>query len=160
MKHGDRDVPLLHGSVTIRSPRNVLLLNPLQLPLVVALFTVSVVFTIWPEVLEHSPVSFEQRGFVHHFWHYTLLVGSALTLAGMMSAGPRRLRTELVGLCLLIGALGINLTSAVAAALATHPPEVSGLVVAMESALIVGLGVRGYIVTVEPTVDLRAPGPQ
>lgn len=156
MTSRDHAVRLLH--VALRNPRDVLLLNPLQLPVVVALLTVSVVFTIWPEVLEHSPVSFEQRGIIHHFWHYTLLTGAASTLFGMMSAGPRRLKAELVGLCLLIGALGINLTSAVAAALATHPPEVSGLVVAMESALIAGLSVRAYIVTVEPTVDLHSPG--
>lgn len=158
MTSRDHDVPLLHGTFTIRSPRSVVLLQPFQLAIAVALTIVSVVFTIWPEVLDHTPVSFERRGLIHHTWHYLLLAGSVSTLAGMFSAGPRRLKIELVGLCLLIGALSINLTSAVAAALATRPPEMSGLVVAMESAIIVGLVLRAFIVATEPTVDLRSTG--
>lgn len=149
------DVPLLHGSFTLRSPRSVLLLNPYQLPLTVLLLAVSLVFTFWPEVLEHDPVAFETRGLVHHGFHYLLLSGSALTLAGMMSAGPRRLKVELVGLCFLAGALLMNMVALIAHA-TTPEGDLSGLMFALELAGIVGLVIRGFIVVREPTVDLRA----
>lgn len=135
-----------------RSPRNVLLLQPFQLFLVVALVAVSVVFTIWPEVLEHSPVSFEKRGVVHHGWHYLLLAGSLITLAGMLSASVRRLRLELVGVCLLVGALGVNLVAVLDDPGASN---VSGLGVALRVAAILGLTTRAYIVATEPTVRIR-----
>lgn len=39
-------------------------------------------FTISPELLEHSPVGFETRGILHHVFHYLILIGGlALTLA-------------------------------------------------------------------------------
>lgn len=147
-------VPLWH--LSLRNPRDVLLLNPFQLPLVVGLLTAAVVFTFWPAALDHAPVSFERRGVVHHIWHYALLAGAATTLAGMLSAGTRRLRTELVGLCVLIGAMGINLLAVIADAVAAGQ-AVSGFTVAVRASVIVGLLARAYIVTVEPTVDLRSP---
>lgn len=157
MTSRDHDVPLLHGTFTIRSPRSVILLQPFQLSLALALAAVSVVFTIWPQVLDHSPVSFERRGIVHHVWHYMLLAGSLVTLGGMFSAGRRRLRVELVGLCLLVGALGVNLVAVIAD---PHASNVSGLGVALRSAAILGLSVRAFIVATEPTVNLRADGGQ
>lgn len=143
--------------LSLRNPRDVLLLNPFQLPLVVGLLVTSIVFTFWPAALDHAPVAFERRGVVHHVWHYALLVGAATTLAGMLSAGTRRLRTELVGLCVLIGAMGINLLAVLADALAAEV-AVSGFTVAVRASIIAGLMVRAYTVIVEPTVDLRPPG--
>lgn len=153
----EHDVPLLHTTFTLRNPRNVLLLQPFQLFLVLALATVAVVFTIWPEALDHSPVSFERRGLVHHVWHYSLLAGSVVTLAGMLSAGPRRLRIEFTGLCLLVGVLGVNLVACLAdASEATN--MIPGLDVALRAAVISGLAVRAYIIAAEPTVNLRSAG--
>lgn len=142
------DVPLLRGTFTIRSPRSVLLLNPFQLPIVFAIAVTAVIFTIFPEVLEHSPVSFEQRGVVHHVWHYSLLLASVLTLIGMVSAGRRRLQVELVGICLLVATLGINLVALVA------DKSISGLNIALCAGVIVGFIARAVIVATEPTVDL------
>ena len=152
-----QDKKLLHGSVTIRSPRSVLLLNPYQLSVVLTLLAVSVVFTFWPETLEHSPLSFEERGVVHHVWHYTLLVGSLLTLVGMMSVRRWRLKAELIGLVLMIGALGMNLTAMVADALAANSAEssLSGVGIGVRLAVILGHTIRAYTVATEPTVDLR-----
>lgn len=153
----DHDAPLLHRSFTIRNPRDVLLLHPATTALVLAFTTVAVVFTFWPQMLDHAPVSFERRGIVHHIWHYVLLTGSLLTLFGMFSAGARRLRVELVGLCVLVGALGVNLVAEV-----TYAAEVnqaaSGLDVALRAAAILGLTVRTYIVATEPTVGLPTTG--
>jgi membrane-associated HD superfamily phosphohydrolase len=155
--HGGQDVPLLHGTITIRSPRSVVLLQPFQLSLVLALWIVSVIFTVWPQALEHSAISFEQRGIVHHVWHYTLLAASATTLVGMFSAGRRRLQVELIGLCLLVGALGMNLTATVADALSTPTEDasLSGIGVATRVAAILGLALRAVIVATEPTVELH-----
>lgn len=159
MTYRDHDVPLLHGTFTIRNPRSVVLLQPFQLTLVLTLVAVSVVFTIWPEFLDHAPVSFERRGIVHHIHHYMLLAGATLTAVGMVSAGSRRLRTELVGLCLLIGALGVNLVAEVAHA-AGADQAASGLDIALRVAAVVGLTLRAYIVATEPTVSLRSNGGQ
>lgn len=151
------DVPLLRGTFTIRSPRSVLLLYPFQLTIVVAILAVSVTFTFWPEALEHAPVSFEQRGVIHHVWHYALLAGSGGTLWGMLSASALRLKVELIGLCLLVGALAMNLATMVADALASTSLEssgLSGLEVALRAGVIAGLVVRAFTVTVEPTVEL------
>lgn len=148
---GNHDVPLLHGTFTIRSPRSVLLLNPFQLPLVVGLLLVAVVFTIWPQALDHSPVSFEKRGLVHHVWHYTLLLGSALTLVGMLAAARWRLKAEFVGLVSLIVVAALNMI-----ALTSAEGPTSGFDLALRAAVIVGLSVRAVIVVTEPTVDVSA----
>lgn len=142
--------------LSFRSPRTVALLNPFELPIVVALVLVSITFTIWPDLLDHAPVSFEQRGIVHHFWHYGLLLGSLVTLAGMM-AGTWRLRLvlELAGTSLLVGALSMNII-AVTAATVAHDGDaaVTGLGLAVRSAVMVGFIIRAYILVSEPTVEL------
>lgn len=144
------DFPVMKGTITIRNPRSVLLLVPLEFSLALALWLTSIVFTIWPEVLEHAPVSFEQRGVVHHVWHYALLLGSSLMLVGLLSAGTRRLQIELVGLVLVIGCLGVNLT----AALASSATTIAGLGVGLRVAAILGLSIRAWIVVREPPLSL------
>lgn len=153
MSRGGHDVPLLRGSFTIRSPRSVLLLHPLQMPLVVSLLLISIVFTVWPQALEHDPIGFEQRGWIHHVWHYTLLAGSGVTLWGMLSAGRQRLKVELMGLSLLTGMLGMNLVAVTTEAQSGNS-EISGLYLAFAASGIVGLLVRAYTLATEPTVDL------
>lgn len=68
--------------------RRTALLHPFQLPVCVCLFVVAIVFTIFPEALEHSPVSFETRGVLHHIWHYALLFGALLVLIGLFLPTP------------------------------------------------------------------------
>lgn len=157
MMSAPHDKSFLRGSLTIRSPRSVLLMNPYQLPIVLCLFGVAVVFTFWPNLLEHSPVSFESRGLVHHAWHYALLASSSLTLVGMLSTRPWRLKAELIGLIGLVGAVGVNFVAMLADALGNSPEESSlnGLTLAVRFALILGFTVRAFIVATEPTVDLR-----
>lgn len=148
-----QDVPILRGTITIRSPRSVLLLSPL-LPFIVAIFVVSIVFTIWPEALEHSPVSFEERGIIHHLWHYMLMGASALTLLGMFSARDDALRIELSGLVLLIGALAINFT-AIAVDFFQHTQDpVTGLGVGFRAAMIFALTLRAWVIIKDPKVAL------
>ena len=45
-------------------------------------------FTISPEFLEHSPIGFEQRGVVHHGFHYLILIGGFTLLIGIWSRDP------------------------------------------------------------------------
>lgn len=148
------DVPLVSGTITLRNPRRVLLLNPFQTPLVVCLLAVSVVFTFWPEVLEHAPVGFEERGFVHHVWHYCLLLGAATTLVGMLVASRMRLKIELIGLILLSGTMAINLAAVVNEMVVAHMTTAGGLGLAMRAAILAGLAMRIIIITRHPTVPL------
>jgi hypothetical protein len=152
------DFPVLRGTITIRNPRSVLLLQPFQFCLAFALWLTAIVFTIWPEALEHAPVSFEQRGIVHHVWHYALLLGTSVLMCGMLSAGRRRLQAELIGLFLLIGCLGLNLTAVLADTVGLHESIVSGLGIAIRAGFLAALLIRVYIVIAEPTVDLNQGG--
>lgn len=154
-------IPIIKSALSIRSPRAVAILHPFQLPLVLVLAVLSIAFTIAPETLNHTPISFETRGIIHHVWHYTLLGGALLALVGMFAAARRRLQIELSGLFLLAAALTMNLVGlfTVSAATATtgdEPP--SGLGMALRVGVIVGLLVRAYTVAREPTVQI--PGTQ
>lgn len=150
------DLHLWRGGVTIRSPRSVLLLSPYQLPVVTCLFAVTVVFTFWPEALEHTPLSFEARGAIHHVWHYAALAASLLTLVGMFSAQRWRLKAELIGLIGLIGVVGVNLVAFVAASTVETP---NGLDLAFRLGILLGFTVRAVTLVREPTVDLRETTP-
>ncbi len=149
------DIPVIRGAVSFRSPRAVALLLPFQLPLVLTLAALSVVFTVAPETLDHTPISFETRGVVHHVWHYTLLAGSLLATVGMFVVHRRRLQIELSGLCLLTGALAMNLMVLIAEAMTTVADEApTGLGMALRAAVIIGLLIRAYTVAREPTVQI------
>ncbi len=155
MTHRHSDIPVVHGTFTVRSPRAVTLLHPFQLPLVLALAVLSVVFTVSPETLDHTPISFETRGVVHHIWHYTLLVGSLLATVGMFVAHRRRLQIELSGLFLLTGALAMNLVASIAEATTTVADgSPTGLGMALRAGVIIGLLIRAYTVAREPTVQM------
>ncbi len=135
----------------MRDRRAVLLLYPFQFPLVLSLFMVAVVFTIWPEALEHSPISFEERSAVHHVWLYTLLAGASLVLLGMLWDNRRRLHVELSGVFLLIGATGMNL---LAVGTEEGPDAPNGLSIAYRAGILVGLAIRAWIIVSEPVVPL------
>jgi hypothetical protein len=136
-----------------------MVLHPFQLPLTLALFAVSVVFTVWPAALQHSPIGgFETQGPVHHIWHYVLMLGALLILVGMFWANTRRLTVELIGLSVLVGALMMNLIAVVALALDPGSgEEPSGLGMTIRVGVVLGLTVRAYIIVTEPVVTLSAP---
>lgn len=152
------DVPIWHKSFSIRSPRSVLLLNPFELTIAFLMLILTVVFTVWPELLEHSPIGFEKRGFWHHTWHYGLLFGSFMTVWGLLSGGINRLKIELIGVCLLLGGIAINLiaflTNAFEASTLAES-EVSGYDLALRLGLLFGFGVRFYTLIKEPLVQVE-----
>ncbi len=162
MKHhyGD-DVPMRQARFSIRSPFAVMVLAPCQLPLMLVLGALSIVFTIWPDVLQHSPISFETRGVLHHVWHYSLLAGSMLALVGMFSTRAYRLRVELSGLSILLGAMTMNLIALVAAVSSAgrvgDVVETSGLDLALRFGILVGLASRAFVIVTAPVVTVKAP---
>jgi len=141
----------------MRPVRHVMLLYPFQLPLSLALLSVAVVFTVFPEMLEHSPVSFETRGIIHHLFHYALLVGSALMLAGLFATHRWHIKAELIGLVLVFSAIALNLVAILSDEFSTGDGDpLSGMTVAIRSAILGGLVVRMWIVTVQPEISLPA----
>ncbi len=152
------DVPI--KGFSIRSPFAVMVLMPFQLPLMLFLGVLSLVFTIWPGVLQHSPISFETRGIIHHVWHYSLLAGSLLALVGMFWTSPRRLRVELSGLFLLMGAMTMNLialVSAVSSAGVGVTQETSGLDLALRFGVLAGLASRVVVLMTAPVATVKPP---
>lgn len=156
-------LPIIRHTISFNSPRSVLLLNPV-VPLVVSVFLIAVVFTIWPEALEHAPISFERRGVIHHIWHYSLLGGSILALYGMFSANLRRLQFEFVGLLMLTTALAMNLVAQVAtlidegSAAGGEAAGVTGLGLALRAGVIVTLALRTAVLYFEPIVQVPGTG--
>lgn len=140
---------------SLRDVRDVALLHPYQLPLVVSLVVIAVVFTIWPDALDHSPISFETRGIIHHVWHYTLLTGSLVTLYAMLWAHPaRRIQAEVIGLLALGATVALNFIALAADTFDGTPAEGSGLGLGLRAALIIGFGLRLYTLVWQPTVQV------
>lgn len=135
------------------SRKQAVLLNPYQFPIVVTLAIVSIVFTIWPEALEHSPIAFEERGVVHHIWHYSLMAATLICLYGMMSRKPWKLFAEMIGLSLIAAVLALNFVAQVAAGWGDFG-QVNGLQLAVRSGLISGFLIRIGIIIFEPTIEL------
>jgi hypothetical protein len=140
-----------------KSLRRVILLHPFELPLAVCLLAIAVVFTAFPDVLEHSPINFEARGIVHHAWHYALLLGGALTVIGLFAIGPRCLGVELAGLTLLLMCIALNFTALIAGEIdGSGRDALSGMDAALRVAAIVAIGVRMWIIATRPTVTMTA----
>jgi len=130
------------------------LLQPYQLPIVLAAAALAIVFTIWPQALDHAPIAFERRGIIHHIWHYSLFAGSFVALYGMFSESARRLQIEFAGLLTLLVVIALN-TIALAADTMTNPPGAeSGLGLALRCAVLAGLGGRGYTLLRQPTIHV------
>lgn len=119
-----------------------LLVHGFELAITFCLAVVSVIFTIFPDLLAHAPAGFETRGYVHHVWHYMLLAGALATFIGLCAARPR---VELAGLSLLIAALTINLLTL--AYIGDQYPQ-QGIALAVRFAVLVGLGARAYLLGV------------
>lgn len=138
------------------SPRaRLVLLGQSTLPILAALFVIAVTFTITPATLDHSPVAFETRGLVHHGFHYGLLAGALLGLAGALTTNKRGNWLELVGLILVTAAIVMNLTALIADS--THPDgeALSGVGLALRVGAIVQLGVRIWILVTRPTAEIN-----
>lgn len=133
--------------------RTVLLLHPFELPLAICLVGVAMVFTIWPEALLHSAISFETRGIIHHIgFHYPLLFGALAVVIGLVKAPPRGLAIEFGGILLLLVALMLNLTALIAAELDPRHADPSGLGIALRAGVMLGFMVRAYIILRRATV--------
>ncbi len=154
--YGD-DVAIKRAGLSIRSPFAVMVLAPFQLPLILALGVVSIVFTIWPDALQHTAISFETRGVLHHIWHYSLLFGSVLTVVGMFWTDARRLRVELSGLFILMGSVMMNVIAQVASAAVGGEDGASGLGMALRFGILVGMASRAFVIVAAPVVSVKAP---
>lgn len=137
--------------------RDTVLANPFEFPIALTLFLVAVVFTLFPEVLEHTAISFEQRGVIHHWgFHYPLLFGSAAMVAGLLMHPPPGFIMEFAGLVLVFLALMLNLTAMLADELAGGEPDASGLGIAIRAALMIGIATRAWIIVKRPTITVAA----
>lgn len=138
--------------------RNELLVHPYELPLMFILVVIAALFLIVPEALEHTPVSFETRGWIHHGWHALLFVGAALNLTGRFVRGEARsLWMQFVGLAIILACLALNFTALIAGEVDGSGTEpLGGLDVALRAALMIGIGVRLYIIRTRATVELGA----
>lgn len=130
--------------------------NVLEAALAAALLVVAVIFTVWPEALEHAPVGFETRGIVHHAWHYMLLFGSGAMLAGVVIPD---VRAELAGLALTISMATMNLTALLSDSLSGDPSAVTtavaGYGIGLRVGLVVGLSLRLWVLTTQLRVGRR-----
>jgi hypothetical protein len=160
--HPHHRLPVVKRTISFSSPRSVLLLNP-TLPLVLCLFGIAIVFTVWPTALDHAPIGFERRGVIHHIWHYSLLGGSLLALYGMFSANLRRLQFEFAGLLLLVTALSMNFVAQMSVLIAHGESSVqegvTGLGLALRVAVIATLALRAGVLVVEPVVIVPGTNP-
>ena len=134
--------------------RGTLLLHPYQFPMALVLAGLSIVFAIWPDALEHAPIAFEQRGVIHHVWHYTLLVSSFVTLYGMLSKSRRKIQFELAGLLGLSVVVALNTIALTFDAASTPPGVESGLALALRYAIFVGFLTRMYTMVWQPTIHV------
>lgn len=146
------DVSVIGFTIKLRRPREVALLNA-TVPIIVSMVIAATVFTIWPEALNHAPISFEKRGVIHHIWHYSLLVGSLTALCGQFFATTRRLQLELVGLIVTNAAIGMNFIAVVSDGIKDYP----SIPFFLQAASIVILLLRSYVIIVQPTVMLPTP---
>ncbi len=135
------------------------LLRQSPLPILVTLLAVAIVFTLSPEALSHSPVSFETRGIIHHVWHYTLLGGTLLGLIGAVIVDRRSM--ELVGLILVEAALALNLIAIVTFEITGVGPgdAASGLGVALRVGVMAQIATSIWILTTEPLLELPVTRP-
>jgi hypothetical protein len=134
--------------------RSLLLLFPAEITLAGSLTLLAVIFTVFPEALEHSPVSFETRGWIHHAWHYLLLLAASLTLVSHIRSDPWTARTRLLGLLGLVLALTLNLIAEISADLSNPALRAGGLDIGLRVAAISFLIIRIRMIVNPPTVNV------
>jgi len=160
--------------VRVKRLWSTLLLNPFELPLIVCLLVVAVVFTAFPEALDHTAISFENRGAVHHLgFHYPLLFGAAFALIGLLgvprriaeSRLGRRLTPEKIrvlygaGLALIFVAISLNFVALLATEIEANDEPISGLTVAIRCTILIGLALKIWILATRPTAIIRVGQP-
>lgn len=103
-------------------------------------------FTVFPPLLNHSPVSFENRGPIHHLWHYLLLVGGFGLMLGIWY---RHLQTENWALWVCAGVVTLNFVALIAKDIATQSTAgLSGMDAAARVVLLLTLGIRLFAINV------------
>ncbi len=103
-------------------------------------------YTIFPELLAHSPVSFENRGPVHHLWHYLLLTGGFALAGGVWQ---RSLQLQVFGLWSSSLVILLNFVASAADAIsAGSTVELSGMDMALRIMVLAILALRLYVVAV------------
>lgn len=146
---------MMRGHFGFRSPIKAALLYPFEAAMVFWMLVAAIVFTFWPEALEHAPVSFEERGFIHHVWHYSLLAGAVVSSFGLLMRSPKRTLVEVLGLVLITCTVALNLIAVVSAGLTDNlPGSLDGWDVALRLGLLTGLALRIYILIREPIVEV------
>ncbi len=137
----------------MRKLPTVMFTRPFEFAIAVALFGVCVIFTTFPETLEHAPAGFEDRGIAHHIFHYTLLLGSLLILVGLLLKRGLADEIERAGLVLTAGALTVNLIGFLDSA---PFDELPGVGAALRAAVILGLILRAVALTSFPRIIVVA----
>ncbi len=145
----DVDLPVIRKTISIRSPKAVLLDN-ITVLLLAVLLAVSVVFIIWSDALDHTPTGFESQGVAHHIWHYTMMGSSALALIGMFGTFRFSLPMELVGKIVLTGCLILNLLAVLTEANTHGGDQPDGVRVALQFGVILVFLLRVYILIFRP----------
>ena len=114
-------------------------------------------YTAFPNLLVHSPVSFETRGSIHHLWHYTILVGGFALTIGVWQ---RHLMAEVVGLWACGLVILLNLVALFAEDVSTgSDTELSGMDAASRIVLLLTIGLRLYaILVVNPRITRDLSG--
>lgn len=152
-------------SIALKSPRTVIAMNPGTVCISASILLVAIVFTLWPDALEHSPIMFETRGAIHHVWHYALMLGAVLTLVGEFWASRRALVVELIGVSILTSAVAMNLAAMVAAALAAEQHvghfeggsmgAPSGFGMALRAGVVAMFIIRSWVLVYQPQVRVH-----
>jgi hypothetical protein len=165
---GFQATPVVQRTITMKNPRTVIAMNPGTVCITFAILIVAVVFTIWPDVLEHSPIAFETRGVIHHVWHYALMIGAAMTLIGEFGAFRKALVVEMVGVSLLTSAVAMNLAAMVVAAMTLESQghfeggggAPSGLGMALRAGVVAMYLIRTWVLVYQPIVRVQVTDPE
>lgn len=139
------------------SRREYLFLHAPLFCLGVVFVTLGTVFTVFPQALEHSPVSFETRGPIHHIWHYAVLMGGLALTLGLWF---RHIRTEIAGLWACGLVVILNLIALVAEDIATPDrPPLSGIDAAARIAILSAIAARLYVLLrLNPQIERELHG--
>ena len=62
--------------------------NAFSLILGLAFVVLGTAFTVFPDLLDHTAVGFEQRGILHHVWHAVVWLGGYALLTGVFMRDP------------------------------------------------------------------------
>lgn len=141
--------------------RSTLLMNYGVVVPVLTAFAAALIFTIWPEALAHSPISFEKRGILHHIWHYTLLLAPLIALYGMFSNHRWKLYIESVGLVAIALAVALNLVAQITLLLEKGQESavlegVTGYGIALRFGIVFVTGIRCWVILADPEVTVPA----